>query len=114
MFQGCRKSPGVSLLLEWLKARFAMLTPPPPVAPQWGLEMPPQVGEMLPGMSVLPIHAVFLLFSPACTSLSTVSKNNVFMPSTFCEPSAGNSDSEPGETSRAFALHQLVTGGVLG
>uniref|UniRef100_A0A8D0JXD3 Ran-binding protein 3 n=1 Tax=Sus scrofa TaxID=9823 RepID=A0A8D0JXD3_PIG len=26
----------------------------------------------------------------------SVSKNNVFMPSTFCEPSAGNSDSEPG------------------
>ncbi|XP_070272019.1 ran-binding protein 3 isoform X7 [Myotis yumanensis] len=25
----------------------------------------------------------------------SVSKNNVFMPSTFCEPSAGNSDSEP-------------------
>lgn len=64
MFQGCRKSPGVSLLLEWLKARFVMLTPPSPVAPQWGLEMPPQVGEMLPGMSVLPTHAVFLLFLP--------------------------------------------------
>lgn len=28
MFQGCRKSPGVSLLPEWLKARF-MLTPHP-------------------------------------------------------------------------------------
>ncbi|XP_023588858.1 ran-binding protein 3 [Trichechus manatus latirostris] len=27
----------------------------------------------------------------------SVSKNNVFMPSTFCESSAGNSDSEPGE-----------------
>ncbi|XP_042299817.1 ran-binding protein 3-like [Sceloporus undulatus] len=26
-----------------------------------------------------------------------VTKNNVFMPSSFCEPSAGNSDSEPGE-----------------
>ncbi|OPJ67991.1 hypothetical protein AV530_002741 [Patagioenas fasciata monilis] len=27
----------------------------------------------------------------------SVTKNNVFMPSSFCEPSTGNSDSEPGE-----------------
>nr|KAF6402256.1 RAN binding protein 3 [Rousettus aegyptiacus] len=33
-----------------------------------------------------------------------VSKNNVFMPSTFCEPSAGNSDSEPEEKSSGFRL----------
>nr|XP_020739402.1 ran-binding protein 3 isoform X2 [Odocoileus virginianus texanus] len=34
----------------------------------------------------------------------SVSKNNVFMPSTFCEPSAGNSDSEPEEKSSGFRL----------
>ncbi|XP_012617097.1 ran-binding protein 3 isoform X1 [Microcebus murinus] len=33
-----------------------------------------------------------------------VSKNNVFMPSTFCESSAGNSDSEPEERSSGFRL----------
>nr|XP_016854888.1 PREDICTED: ran-binding protein 3-like [Anolis carolinensis] len=31
-----------------------------------------------------------------------VTKNNVFMPSSFCEPSAGNSDSEPEEKSTGF------------
>lgn len=30
-------------------------------------------------------------------SMTAVTKNNVFMPSSFCEPSTGNSDSEPGE-----------------
>ncbi|XP_045156020.1 ran-binding protein 3 isoform X3 [Echinops telfairi] len=35
---------------------------------------------------------------------SAVSKNNVFMPSTFCESSAGNSDSEPEEKSSGFRL----------
>ncbi|XP_074926476.1 ran-binding protein 3 isoform X7 [Chelonoidis abingdonii] len=34
----------------------------------------------------------------------TVTKNNVFMPSSFCEPSAGNSDSEPEEKSSGFRL----------
>ncbi|XP_057345733.1 ran-binding protein 3 isoform X2 [Manis pentadactyla] len=34
----------------------------------------------------------------------SVSKNNVFMPSSFCEPSAGNSDSEPEEKSSGFRL----------
>ncbi|XP_056678500.1 ran-binding protein 3 isoform X20 [Monodelphis domestica] len=34
----------------------------------------------------------------------SVSKNNVFMPSTFCEPSTGNSDSEPEEKSSGFRL----------
>ncbi|XP_054528522.1 ran-binding protein 3 isoform X8 [Pan troglodytes] len=34
----------------------------------------------------------------------SVSKNNVFMPSSFCEPSAGNSDSEPEERSSGFRL----------
>ncbi|XP_076977136.1 ran-binding protein 3 isoform X17 [Tamandua tetradactyla] len=34
----------------------------------------------------------------------SVSKNNVFMPSTFCESSAGNSDSEPEEKSSGFRL----------
>ncbi|XP_012665649.1 ran-binding protein 3 isoform X3 [Otolemur garnettii] len=34
----------------------------------------------------------------------SVSKNNVFMPSTFCESSAGNSDSEPEERSSGFRL----------
>lgn len=29
--------------------------------------------------------------------MTAVTKNNVFMPSSFCEPSTGNSDSEPGE-----------------
>ncbi|KAH0625730.1 hypothetical protein JD844_033936 [Phrynosoma platyrhinos] len=33
-----------------------------------------------------------------------VTKNNVFMPSSFCEPSAGNSDSEPEEKSTGFRL----------
>ncbi|XP_075401590.1 ran-binding protein 3 isoform X2 [Tenrec ecaudatus] len=39
-------------------------------------------------------------FPPA----QSVSKNNVFMPSTFCESSAGNSDSEPEEKSSGFRL----------
>lgn len=34
----------------------------------------------------------------------SVTKNNVFMPSSFCEPSAGNSDSEPEEKSTGFRL----------
>ncbi|XP_033054204.1 ran-binding protein 3 isoform X2 [Trachypithecus francoisi] len=34
----------------------------------------------------------------------SVSKNNVFMPSSFCEPSAGNSDSDPEERSSGFRL----------
>ncbi|XP_054837187.1 ran-binding protein 3 isoform X3 [Eublepharis macularius] len=34
----------------------------------------------------------------------SVTKNNVFMPSSFCEPSAGNSDSEPEEKSSGFRL----------
>nr|XP_035142729.1 ran-binding protein 3 isoform X6 [Callithrix jacchus] len=34
----------------------------------------------------------------------SVSKNNVIMPSSFCEPSAGNSDSEPEERSSGFRL----------
>ncbi|XP_062968085.1 ran-binding protein 3 isoform X1 [Cynocephalus volans] len=34
----------------------------------------------------------------------SVSKNNVFMPSTFCESTAGNSDSEPEEKSSGFRL----------
>ncbi|KAM6217464.1 ran-binding protein 3 [Rhynchocyon petersi] len=34
----------------------------------------------------------------------SVSKNNVFMPSTFCESSTGNSDSEPEEKSSGFRL----------
>ncbi|XP_036315938.1 ran-binding protein 3 isoform X12 [Pipistrellus kuhlii] len=34
----------------------------------------------------------------------SVSKNNVFMPSTFCEPSAGNSDSEPVPSSSTNGL----------
>ena len=69
MFQGCRKSPGVSLLLV-AEGQVHDADPPPPppypppAAPQWGLEMTPQVGEMLPGMSVLPTHTVFLLFLP--------------------------------------------------
>uniref|UniRef100_A0A8D2LER0 RAN binding protein 3 n=1 Tax=Varanus komodoensis TaxID=61221 RepID=A0A8D2LER0_VARKO len=33
-----------------------------------------------------------------------VAKNNVFMPSSFCEPSAGNSDSEPEEKCTGFRL----------
>ncbi|XP_063002992.1 ran-binding protein 3 isoform X4 [Elgaria multicarinata webbii] len=33
-----------------------------------------------------------------------VTKNNVFMPSSFCEPSAGNSDSEPEEKCTGFRL----------
>ncbi|XP_010291261.1 PREDICTED: ran-binding protein 3, partial [Phaethon lepturus] len=33
-----------------------------------------------------------------------VTKNNVFMPSSFCEPSTGNSDSEPEEKSSGFRL----------
>ncbi|KAJ6664369.1 hypothetical protein lerEdw1_008588 [Lerista edwardsae] len=37
-------------------------------------------------------------------SLAAVTKNNVFMPSSFCEPSAGNSDSEPEEKSTGFRL----------
>lgn len=66
MFWGCRKSPGVSLLLGASKGQVhdADPPPPPPATPQWGLEMTLQVGEMLPGMSVLPTHAVFLLFLP--------------------------------------------------
>ncbi|XP_022381165.1 ran-binding protein 3 isoform X5 [Enhydra lutris kenyoni] len=42
----------------------------------------------------------FTQFPPS----QSVSKNNVFMPSTFCEPSAGNSDSEPEEKSSGFRL----------
>ncbi|KAM4884201.1 ran-binding protein 3 isoform 6-T6 [Sylvia borin] len=34
----------------------------------------------------------------------SVTKNNVFMPSSFCEPSTGNSDSEPEEKSSGFRL----------
>uniref|UniRef100_A0A670K8Q9 Ran-binding protein 3 n=1 Tax=Podarcis muralis TaxID=64176 RepID=A0A670K8Q9_PODMU len=34
----------------------------------------------------------------------SVTKNNVFMPSSLCEPSAGNSDSEPEEKSTGFRL----------
>ncbi|XP_047386671.1 ran-binding protein 3 isoform X3 [Sciurus carolinensis] len=34
----------------------------------------------------------------------SVSKHNVFMPSTFCESSAGNSDSDPEEKSSGFRL----------
>ncbi|KAM6396085.1 ran-binding protein 3 isoform 3-T3 [Rhynochetos jubatus] len=34
----------------------------------------------------------------------SVAKNNVFMPSSFCEPSTGNSDSEPEEKSSGFRL----------
>uniref|UniRef100_H0YP33 Ran-binding protein 3 n=1 Tax=Taeniopygia guttata TaxID=59729 RepID=H0YP33_TAEGU len=34
----------------------------------------------------------------------SVTKNNVFMPSSFCEPSVGNSDSEPEEKSSGFRL----------
>ncbi|XP_030075530.1 ran-binding protein 3 [Microcaecilia unicolor] len=34
----------------------------------------------------------------------SVNKNNVFMPSSFCQPSAGNSDSEPEEKSSGFRL----------
>ncbi|XP_053147712.1 ran-binding protein 3 isoform X2 [Hemicordylus capensis] len=34
----------------------------------------------------------------------SVTKNNVFMPSSFCEPSAGNSDSEPEEKTTGFRL----------
>ncbi|XP_015267736.1 PREDICTED: ran-binding protein 3 isoform X2 [Gekko japonicus] len=34
----------------------------------------------------------------------SVTKNNVFMPSSFCEPLAGNSDSEPEEKSTGFRL----------
>ncbi|XP_064325308.1 ran-binding protein 3-like isoform X1 [Phalacrocorax carbo] len=34
----------------------------------------------------------------------SVTKNNVFMPSSFCEPSMGNSDSEPEEKSSGFRL----------
>ncbi|XP_075719582.1 ran-binding protein 3 isoform X2 [Rhinoderma darwinii] len=34
----------------------------------------------------------------------SVTKNNVFMPSTFCQPSTGNSDSEPEEKSSGFRL----------
>ncbi|XP_041879135.1 ran-binding protein 3 isoform X2 [Corvus kubaryi] len=33
-----------------------------------------------------------------------LTKNNVFMPSSFCEPSTGNSDSEPEEKSSGFRL----------
>ncbi|XP_072833982.2 ran-binding protein 3 isoform X5 [Pogona vitticeps] len=35
---------------------------------------------------------------------AAVTKNNVFMPSSFCETSAGNSDSEPEEKSTGFRL----------
>lgn len=66
-------------------------------------------------MSAPPTHSVFPLVPfPARTSLLTVSKNNVFMPSTFCEPSAGNSDSEPGEPFRPFAFHSQSLGVFLG
>ncbi|XP_063772619.1 ran-binding protein 3 isoform X2 [Pseudophryne corroboree] len=34
----------------------------------------------------------------------SVTKNNVFMPSSFCQPSTGNSDSEPEEKSSGFRL----------
>ncbi|XP_056426803.1 ran-binding protein 3 isoform X2 [Hyla sarda] len=34
----------------------------------------------------------------------SVTKNNVFMPSSFCQPSTGNSDSEPEEKSTGFRL----------
>ncbi|XP_067169129.1 ran-binding protein 3 isoform X2 [Apteryx mantelli] len=37
-------------------------------------------------------------------SLTAVTKNNVFMPSSFCETSTGNSDSEPEEKSSGFRL----------
>lgn len=94
--------PGFHFYWELPKARFTMLTPLPQ---RWGLETTPQVGEVILCTSALPTHTVFpLVPSPACTSLLTVSKNNVFMPSTFCEPSAGNSDSEPGEPSRPFTF----------
>lgn len=98
-----RKSPRVSLLLGVAKGQVHNADPPFPQ--RWGLEMTPQVGEVILCTSTLPTHTVFpLVPSPACTSLLTVSKNNVFMPSTFCEPSAGNSDSEPGEPSRPFTF----------
>lgn len=43
-------------------------------------------------------------------SVTAVTKNNVFMPSSFCEPSTGNSDSEPGQLPHfsAFFLELLI------
>lgn len=73
------------------------------------------MGEVIGCLCALPTHTVFPLVPfPARTSLSTVSKNNVFMPSTFCEPSAGNSDSEPGEPSCPFAFYYQSLGVFLG
>ena len=39
-----------------------------------------------------------------CLSYFAVPKNNVFMPSSFCQSPTGNSDSEPGETSRSLLV----------
>lgn len=40
------------------------------------------------------------MLSVMSVSYFAVSKNNVFMPSSFCQSPTGNSDSEPGEASR--------------
>ncbi|XP_039238780.1 ran-binding protein 3 [Pipra filicauda] len=53
----------------------------------------PSAAEGIRGKS--PFHAV---------ESTAVTKNNVFMPSSFCEPSTGNSDSEPEEKSSGFRL----------
>lgn len=76
------------------------------------------LGERALGGEVAHLPTDSLCFSscslPCLHLLLTVSKNNVFMPSTFCEPSAGNSDSEPGENSLPFAFHSQSLGVFLG
>lgn len=60
---------------------------------------------------LLVVYTLICMLSAMPVCYFAVPKNNVFMPSSFCQSPTGNSDSEPGEASRLplVNLHRLFT-----
>ncbi|XP_063002989.1 ran-binding protein 3 isoform X2 [Elgaria multicarinata webbii] len=99
------EAPAPLLACAWAASRFALVQPElagrsaDGSSPEDGEESDREDGSYCPPVKRERTSSL-TQFPPS----QPVTKNNVFMPSSFCEPSAGNSDSEPEEKCTGFRL----------